>query len=217
MKVLARNGFIVIEGNGMPRTISSLWEWMKVVGKQEFEFLEAVRHGDLDRAEPDIDLSSGLHKIPSDMYRAYNELWWIWENANRYGIEMDDSFMEIWDNLREDSKRRSESARKRYEEEQTAKAEAEWENLKAKESKCESCDNCPYCAYVTEGELYCEKYRRYLESKVAPSVTPDGRHLMYASHGIPLQKCVEAKAKADEQEKAKFIAEYVHDYVYYAI
>lgn len=205
MKVLVRNGRIV--GEGIPK---------KGCGTEAEEaFLTKISSGTFEGGGHPVHLrligSFRLSDRPY-LYERYDELKWVNTAADKYGIERDESFTKEFEELERIFK---EAKKKVFEEYYRLKAMAirvHEERLKKAEEEfleankvSEKCGNCHYCADVIDGDLYCDKYHKYLESFCGDKVTLTGEHLMFASYGLKLAECIEERKKALEEEKARYI------------
>ena len=183
----------------------------------EERFLDEVSSGTFEGGGHPVNLryySFPLSKRPY-LYARYDELLWVNHKAEKYGIERAESFTEEFKALERIFKRAKRKCFDEYyalkekaiqeAEERKAKAEEKWaETHKNDDNKC---GNCYYCGEVIDGDLYCEKYRKYLDIECGGKVTSSGLHLMFATHGIKLAECLAAKKKEQEEEKARFIEE----------
>lgn len=183
----------------------------------EESFLKDIASGTFQGGGHSFDLryfKCTLSKRPY-LYARYDELLWVNRFAEKYGIERADSFTKEFEALERIFKKAKRKCFDEYyalkekaiqeAEERKAKAEEKWEETHKNEDN--KCGNCYYCGEVIDGDLYCEKYRKYLDIECGGKVTSSGLHLMFASHGIKLAECLAAKKKEQEKEKARFIEE----------
>jgi hypothetical protein len=205
MVIAIRNGRIV--GLNMPKEGCGT--------ESEEDFLTKISSGTFRDGGHPVHLrligSFRLSERPY-LYARYDELKWVNNAAEKYGIERDESFTNEFKELERIFKEAKKKVFEEYyrlkamairaHEERLKKAEAEF--LEANKVS-EKCGNCPYCADVIDGDLYCDKYRKYLDSFCGDKVTLTGEHLMFASYGLKLSECIEAKKKALEEEKARYI------------
>lgn len=207
MRVAIKDGRIV--GEDIPK---------KGMGTEaEEKFLYEISKGTFVSGGYPVNLryySFPLSKRPY-LYARYDELLWVNHKAEKYGIERAESFTKEFEALERIFKKAKRKCFDEYyalkekaiqeAEERKAKAEEKWAEM----HKCEDnkCGNCPYCADVIDGDLYCERYHKDIESFCGEKVTTSGMHLMFASHGIKLAECLAEKKKEQEKEKARFIEE----------
>lgn len=210
MRLYVRNGFIVAEGKGLPRERgSSIWDFAKAVGEAEYSFLEKIRHGDYDKGIPSVDLSNGVYKLSYKPYYAFEALWWVNKCAKLYEIEIDESFMSIYKDLCKEYNKIYDECREERAQRLTALAEERWKEIAQPHTSCRMCYSCKP---VMDGDLYCEKYKKYLDIEVAPAYDGlSGVHMMFASHGVPLEECKEDEKQRLEKEKEKYINDAVYD------
>jgi hypothetical protein len=209
MVIAIRNGRIV--GLNMPKE--------RCGTEAEEAFLDKISSGTFEGGGHPVHLrllgSFRLSERPY-LYARHDELLWVKNAAEKYCITLDESFTKEFKEL---DKIFNEAKRKVFDEyyalkekaiqeaeERKAKAEGKWAEM----HKCEDnkCGNCPYCAEVIDGDLYCAKYKKYLDIEVAPAYDGlSGVHMMFASHGIKLAECLAVNKKEQEEEKARFIEE----------
>ena len=216
MRVAVKNGYIVAEWEGKPdKATLNVTELVRTLPQRGWDFFDKLRSGDYDNGCPYVDLRYRAYPLPSKPFYALNVLSWVNKWANACEIEIDESFKAEYERLMRIRMEVYPICQAEYEEKMTKLAEERWEE-KRKETD-DSCDGCRWCADVIDGDLFCDKYGKYLDIKVGEKVTPSGQHLMFASHGIKCSKCKEMEAKQLEEEKAKFIAEYVNEFKWQSI
>lgn len=217
MRVLLNNGFINTEWEGKPDKLRlNNDDLVKTLPRNGWEFFDELRNGDYDANEPYVDLRYSAHKVPYNPYYVYRTLWWVVYWAQECDIEIDDSLMDTYKNLRETYYECFEKCSEAYEARMTEIALEKWDDKHSGEES-DDCSYCGYCADVIDGDLYCERYRTYLDVKVAEKITPAGRHLLFASHGLKCDKCKEQKKVDREEEKAKFVKDYIGELSYLSI
>lgn len=212
MKLYVRNGFIVAEGKGLPKNVIGVEAFRKEVGETEFAFLEKVRKGDWDKGIPCVDLWNGTFKLSYRPYYMYNELYHVSQAAQDYGIELDESFLDLKKMLGQEYARLFKKCEQDYKERMTLIAEDRWQEKVAREHPRCNCDDCLYCADVIDGDLWCRKYHKDLDFDPSGKTLPDGRHLMFASVGKMLDECKREQERKQAEEKARFIDGYVNGY-----
>jgi hypothetical protein len=158
------------------------------------------------------------------LYARHDELLWVKNAAEKYCITLDESFtkeLKALEPIFQKAKRKvwrkyhEEKEKHRVQvEERRAKAEEDWNEMHKGDNTCGYCFSCKG---VMDGDLYCERYKTYLDIKVGDGQTADGLHLMFASYGIQLAECKEAEAKALEVEKARFIEERACEDFYFSV
>lgn len=203
MRVAIKDGRIV--GEDIPK---------KGMGTEaEEKFLDEISKGTFLSGGHAVNLrfySFPLSKRPY-LYARYDELLWVNVRAEKYGIERAESFTNEFKALEivfKEAKKKvfaeyyhlKKLAIRDYEERKKKAEEQFLEEHKVNEK----CGNCPFCADVIDGDLYCDKYRKYLESVCGEKVTLTGDHLLFASHGLKLAECIAEKKRALEEEKARF-------------
>jgi hypothetical protein len=207
MRVLIANDFVIAEWNGEHHLTD-----LKALKESERLFLVSLTCGNYARGESKIDLRFSPYKLSSTPYKLYGELNWIYTHAKQYAVELDESFMTVYNALLESYKTALETCKKVAMQRITERFEKAYE--KKKQGISNSCDTCLSCSDVIDGDLYCEKYRKHLEVTVGDKYDIVHRkHLMYASHGVKLPACVEQKKKDLDEEKEQRIQESVNEYL----
>lgn len=212
MKVFLRNGFLVAEWEGKPnKPLLNNNDLVSTLPKNGWEFFNSLRSGKYDLGEPYIDLRYGVYKLSYKPYRAYKALWWVVYWAIEHYIEVDESVKQVYEVLRKEYQETYAKMEEAYVARAIERAEVKW-NETHEEEVFQGCGYCRSCADGIDGELYCEKFRKYIEVNVGENVTLAGEHLMYASHGMKLDECKALKAQEKAQEKELYIYNYVNEF-----
>ena len=198
MKVLIKDGYVVTED----------YDWRNV---DDSYFLQLANRGDYDSGIHGVNLRQGKYKLPSTPHAIYTDLKWLIHCAEGNGINFDDTFESEWLRIKAIYTEAYEKSAKIVEAMLRRDAAKRWEKSWEKKTQVvsDACGFCPDCADVIDGDLYCRRYKRMLDIRVGEKVTPDGKVLMFASHGVKCDKCMEATMVALEREKEEYINEYV--------
>lgn len=216
MRIAVRDGCIVAEDKPVyEKRFYTAEEMLARMNTDEERFLYCVKHGDYEAGSWRIDLEERPYKLSSNPYKRYKELSWVNAFAKTYSILREESFTNEYEPLLALYSKAYGKCWEEYRQRMTAKAEEDWGNLHKDIDN--DCGRCPYCSEMLDGDLYCAKYGKDLEVEVGEKVTPYGKHLMFASHGKCCEECIEAKKKALEEEKAKFIDKYVNGYGWWSV
>lgn len=125
----------------------------------------------------------------NDSYRRYKELVLIRSKANRYGIELDDSFTSFLKKQEKIYEEIREKCLQEYEAEGKPK---------------EMCGSCWSCEPVIDGDLMCMKYGDYLDIKVGEYWDAStNEHFMFHSYGVKLPKCIVERRVEEEMNKGE--------------
>lgn len=210
MRLSINNGFVVADWEGKPKTsFPSTVENENSMTEQEEAFARKLRDGNYDVGNPCVDIRLGTYKISCKPFWAYLELDWLYRNAKAYCIELDESFMRIYNDLCKEYNKIYDECWEERAQRLTALAEERWKEISQPNTSCRMCYSCKP---VIDGDLYCAKYKKYLDIEVAPAYDGlSGVHMMFASHGVPLEECKEAEKQRLEKEKEKYINDAVYD------
>jgi hypothetical protein len=216
VRITVKEGCLIVED--MPtyeERYYSAEEMIAISKSNEERFLWDCRHGNIDLEQPIVDLRQPF-KLASNPYRRYTQLAWVNTKAENYGIEVDESFSSLLEKDRTAYAKVWDECWKRHVKTQTAKAEEDWSKLD--KSPRTACNNCFFCRGVIDGDLYCAKYKKDLDVTVEEEYDGlSGKHMMFASHGIPLAECQADELKELEKEKAVFIDKYVNGYGFWSV
>lgn len=185
--------------------------------KDEENFLFDIWHGNFERGGKQIDLRYRPYELSKNAYYRYRELCWVNMYANKYGIERDSSFVDVYEPLLELHSQAYGKCWEEFEQRRKERAEEVWNERHNVEIN-KDCGNCRYCADVIDGDLYCDKYHKWLEFHVGEKVDMvTNQHYMFASHGEKLPECIEAEMQEQEEEKAKFIEDFMSENAEYLV
>lgn len=216
MRIVLKDDCVVLEDMPIYEDRYYSYEEMRAINNSnEEKFLWDCKHGDIDYGGRCVDLRKPF-KLSSNPYRRYRQLSWINTKARNYGIKVGESISDLLERDRTAYAKVWHECWERHVQKQTAKAEADWSKLDKTIRK--SCANCMACKGVIDGDLICEKYRKYLDIKVGENYDIlSGTHMAFASHGIPLAECQADELKRIEEEKRLFIDEYVNGYGWWSV